>query len=334
MGEKVLVRDLGEYLGSEITAQFLVLQSTKKLKKDGTHFVEVLLSDETGHVAGVLFDEVETFENFLKRGSVVEVRGVVGEFGGNLRIKLIEVREVEGATPEDFLRRSPRDINVMVSELKDLIHSIKDGKIRAILERVFLEDEDFLEQFKWSPAAKKFHHPYVGGLLEHTLSVTQLALRVSNHYPQIKRDLLIAGALLHDIGKVDEYAFTPVTDKTDPGRLLGHLVLGYERVKRIMDEMGDIPKDTRLQILHMILSHHGRLDFGSPIIPQTLEAQVLHYIDDLDAKVWMFAEAKSEPREDTSRWSKFHRGLERYVFIGEVEEESHEEGEEQIDLFR
>jgi len=333
MGKRLLVRDLKEHLGSEVTAQFLVLQRTRKLKKDGTYFIEVLLSDETGQVGGVLFDDVQSFEETLKRGKVVEIRGLVGKYGGDLQIKLVEAKEVVGASPEEFLRRTPRNIEEMVKELREVIKAVEEPTIKSILERLFIKDTDFFERFKFSPAAKKFHHPYVGGLLEHTLSVTKLALKVSKHYPQIERDLLLGGALLHDIGKVDEYEFTPLTDKTDSGRLLGHLVLGYERVKRLFDEMGEVPEDTRLQLLHMILSHHGRLDFGSPIVPQTLEAQVLHYIDDLDAKVWMFGEAKKEEKEDRRRWSKYHRGLDRFVFIGGVEEEEEpfEAQEEQIE---
>ena len=333
MKKGILVKDLKAHHGEKITTEFLVLESVKKLKRDGSPYYELLLSDSTGRVAGVMFDDVEDNSNALKRGKVVQVTGVVGDYSGALRIKLLKVEEVRGTKVEEFLEHSPKDIEEMSREFLDLIREkVEDPYIRELLKRIFIDDVKFFNRFKLAPAAKKFHHAYVGGLIEHTLSVVKLALKVCEHYKEVKKDILLAGAFLHDIGKVDEYAFMPSIDKTDEGRLLGHLIMGYQRVNKVIEEMSDflggIPKETSLQVLHLILSHHGRLEFGSPTIPQTVEAQILHYIDDMDAKVWMFEQAQGTPREDESNWSKFHTGLERFVYIAEEStvEESLESG--------
>lgn len=327
MKEDVLVRELENYQGKKITTKFLVLESNKRIKRDGSPYIELLLSDSTGRVAGVLFEGVENYKNILRRGKVVKITGTVGKYSGEPQIKLFKVESVKGATPEEFLEHTPKDIEKMAEEFKSIIdREIFDPHIKELLKRVFIKDDEFFERFKLAPAAKKFHHPYVGGLLEHTLSVIGLAMKVCDHYPEVQRDLLIGGAFLHDIGKVDEYVYTPLIDKTDQGRLLGHLVIGYKRVEKVIEGMNDffggIPQEISMQILHMILSHHGRLDFGSPVIPQTLEAQILHYIDDMDAKVWMFGQARQIGTQGGGHWSRFHYGLDRYVFLGEENEES------------
>jgi len=339
MKKGILVKELEDHQGEKITAKFLVLESNKRLKKDGSPYLELLLSDSTGQVAGVLFEGVEEYEEMLKRGNVVDITGTVGTFGGMLQIKLLKVVRVKNATPEEFLEHSPKDIESMAEEFKEIIEKeVLDPYIKEILKRVFIKDDEFFERFKLAPAAKKFHHAYVGGLLEHTLSVVKLAIKVADHYPDVQRDLLIAGAFLHDIGKVEEYAYTPLIDKTDKGRLLGHLVIGYKKVEKVIESMNDffegVPEDIAMQILHMILSHHGRLDFGSPVIPQTLEAQILHYIDDMDAKAWMFGQAKVRSSPGEGRWSKFHHGLDRYVFLGEEGlSDSGKEENQQFGLF-
>jgi 3'-5' exoribonuclease len=164
-----------------------------------------------------------------------------------------------------------------------------------------------------APAAKANHHAYIGGLLEHTLNVTELCVSIASRYREVNFDLLIAGALLHDIGKVEEYTYFPKIDRTDIGRLLGHLVIGYEMIMRKIREMknfrGGFPEDLKLQILHLVISHHGELEWGSPVRPMTLEAQILHFADNMDSKVWMFIDAKRKRRDPFSRWSEYLQSL-------------------------
>ena len=315
----------GDLMGKEIESIFLVTKREVRKKRDGFPYLEILFSDVTGTIPGVLFDEYEKYESLLQVGKVVNVKGVIGTFNDELRIKVTQVMDVITVDPKDFVPSTSKDVNILMGELLKLVEQVVDPYLKELLKRFFVEDKEFIERFKKAPAAKSYHHPYLGGLLEHTLGVTELSLRVVKNYKEINEDLLLAGALLHDIGKVDEYTTFPSIEMSDKGRLLGHVVIGYEmvseKIKSMDDYLGGFPEDLALQLLHIILSHHGELSWGSPVVPYTLEAQILHFVDNLNAKAWMFLEAREKRKEPDARWSEYHRGLSRMVYLGEPEED-------------
>jgi 3'-5' exoribonuclease len=215
----------------------------------------------------------------------------------------------------DFMPVSSVDPEQACEDLQACIATVNDPDLRRLLEMVF-GDERIAVAFKQAPAAKSIHHDSLGGLIEHTLSVTRIADMLAGHYAAVNRDLLLAGAMLHDIGKIYELSYERSFDYTDEGRLVGHIVLGMEMISGIMGQIPDFPKQKAMLVKHMILSHHGQLEFGSPKRPKIPEALLLSYIDDLDAKMFDFTQfIKKEQRPETN-WTGYHRLFNRYLYTG------------------
>jgi 3'-5' exoribonuclease len=213
----------------------------------------------------------------------------------------------------EFLPASANDLEKCFKELKLFIHEIENTHLRSLIETIF-DDDKIVVAFKTAPAAKTIHHDYLGGLLEHTLKVTQLAVDVSKYYKNINRDTLLAGAILHDIGKIYELSYDRSFAYTDAGRLVGHIMLGVEIITEKIKLLPDFPEDLATIIKHLILSHHGQYDFGSPKRPKTLEAFLLSYLDDIDAKMYGLTQfIKKEKKLDT-KWTSYHKLLDRYIY--------------------
>ena len=198
------------------------------------------------------------------------------------------------------------------------LKGIENHSIKSLIEK-FLSDRHFVQRFKRAPAAKNFHHSYLGGLLEHTLSVCQMSRYIIEHYPELNRDVMLAGAFLHDIGKIKELHFERKIDYTDEGRLLGHIVLGVELMDEKLMGLKDFPRELALRLKHLILSHHGQFEFGSPKRPKFLEAYALHLIDDLDAKMNGLSRFMERDRKEGD-WTDFNRLFERYFLKGKIPE--------------
>ena len=319
------VKDLEDLIEKPIESVFVVAKAEARHRKTGERYLVVVLSDRTGKIEGTVFDNVEVLEPILTRGQVVRIRGQVGLYQNAPRVRIQAASVVEEYDMTDLIPSSPHDIPSMFYEVQSLLNTLQNPYLRELVAVLF-EDTEFVEKLKKAPAAIRYHHNYMGGLLEHTLNLLRLANVVAATYPSVDRDLLLVGALLHDIGKIDEYTLFPVIEQTDEGRLLGHILMGYERVQKAMDRVrerkGDFPEELRLRLLHLILSHHGELAKGSPVEPRTLEAQILHFLDYLDSRVWMFEEAAQHPTEPGARWSEYWKPLSRSVFIGGMEENS------------
>jgi 3'-5' exoribonuclease len=222
----------------------------------------------------------------------------------------------EEIDPADFFPVAVRDADEMFAEMMTFVDRITNEHLRKLLDAFFLDGE-IQRLFKRAPAAKGFHHVYVGGLLEHTLSVVKILDVVAGHYENVNRDLLIAGGILHDIGKIYEFSYDSLIDYTDEGRLVGHIVMGVEMVDRKLEALDGFPPQLAMGIRHLILSHHGTLEFGSPKRPKTVEAMIVHYVDDMDAKVNSFQRFINDAAHDTdSDWTPFNRFFERFIYKG------------------
>lgn len=303
-------------LGDFVDDIFVLSEKILSQKKDGNNFLNVTLSDKTGTVKGVVWDNVDQISAGVSSGDFVHIRGSVNEYreAFQLVIKNMEKCSADVINPSDFLPTTSRDIDSMFERLSRITASIKNAYFKKLIE-AFWNDKEFVHKFKTAPAAKKMHHAYIGGLLEHTLSMVSLADKVAGHYSGINRDLLLAGATLHDIGKIKEFEYKFSIDYSDAGRLLSHIVMGIEMIDEKLAGIEDFPKDKMLLLKHMIVSHHGAREFGSPEPPKTIEAVILNYIDEIDSKVKGIRDfiATEDPNET---WTSFHRMLGRHFYKG------------------
>jgi 3'-5' exoribonuclease len=215
----------------------------------------------------------------------------------------------------DYLPAVKGDVDAMYNALLEFVENIETQPLQKLLQS-FLHQEKTAELFKKAPAAKGFHHIYLGGLLEHTLSVVRLLEKAAAHYPELKKDMLITGGILHDIGKIYEFSYDTIIDYSDEGRLIGHIVLGVQMIDKEIAAIADFPPQTAMELRHIILSHHGEFEFGSPKRPKTLEALVVHYMDDLDAKFNAFQTFMAASNNGDSDWTTYHRFLERFLYKG------------------
>ncbi|MBW2573699.1 MAG: HD domain-containing protein [Deltaproteobacteria bacterium] len=266
--------------GDVVDDIFVLAEKILSQKRDGDNFLNVTLSDKTGTLKGVVWNNVDQIAAAVTSGDFVSIRGTIGEYKGMLQliVKGMDPCAPEVVDPSDFLPATSRDIDGMFQRLVKITESLTTPYLKKLFD-AFWKDKEFVRKFKTAPAAKKMHHAYIGGLLEHTLSMTSLADKVAGHYSGIDRDLLVSGAVLHDIGKIDEFEYQFKIDYTDEGRLLNHIVIGIKMVDEKLSGIEDFPEDRILLLKHLIVSHHGAREFGSPEPPKTIEAVLLNYID-------------------------------------------------------
>ncbi len=314
--------------GTVITDQFMVKQCSKAETKAGKTYLNVTLVDRSGDISCKVWDKAEQLFPLCEVGSVINVQAKCQSYRGNLQLSISTVTALNQASVDmgQFVPSSENDVEEMATEFILLAKSVKEPFIRKLLLK-FFTDEPFFAIFKKAPAAKGMHHAYLGGLLEHTLGVARLADQIAKLYSDLDRSLLLAGAMLHDIGKVKEFSFDSHTfDYSDQGRLMGHMVIGVEMVQERITKIKDFPEELGVRIKHLILSHHGRYEFGSPTLPMLMEGFVLNFIDDMDAKLNTIAGVTKKATSAGYQWSEYQRSLERFLFIkGHSEQDSPKE---------
>lgn len=312
--KKLFIKDLRA--GDLVDDIFVLSEKAMAQKRDGNNFLNIILSDKTGHLKGVIWDRVDEISAATTSGDFVQANGSVSEYKGVLQfvVKNMTAIPADSTNPSDFLPATRRDIDKMFLRLLKIVASMEAGHIKKLFE-AFFNDMDFVRKFKTAPAAKKMHHAYIGGLLEHTLSMALLADRIAGHYSGVDRDLLLAGAILHDIGKIREFNYKYSIDYSDEGRLLSHIVIGVMMLDEKLEAVEDFPPEQAVLLRHMIISHHGTREFGSPEPPKTIEAVLLNYIDEIDAKVNGIRDfmATEDPNES---WTSYHRLLGRHFYRG------------------
>ena len=294
--------------GDRLFDIYLCKHKQAAVTKNGKPYENVILQDKTGTIDAKVWEPNNPGIGEFEVMDYIEVYGDVTIFNGALQVNVKRIRRCDEGeyVPSDYLPVSEKNIDEMYKELTDLIASIKNTYLRRLLESFFVKDADFADKFKKSSAAKKVHHGFVGGLLEHTLSVTKLCDYYCTAYPFLKRDLLLTSAICHDIGKVREISPFPENDYTDDGQLLGHIVMGSQMVAERAKMIEDFPHDLLSQVQHCILAHHGKYEYGSPKIPALVEALALYYADDTDAKLETFKEILQNSQENNG-WLGFNR---------------------------
>jgi len=294
--------------GDRIQDIYLCKQKTSAVTKNGKPYDSLILQDKTGTFDAKLWDPNSPGIDDFDVLDYIEVFGEVTSFQGALQGNIKRIRKVrEGEyNPADYLPVSSKNIDEMYQEVLKLIASIKNPHYKALLEAFFQKDEAFIKAFRSSSAAKAVHHGFVGGLLEHTLSVAKLCDYYTTAYPVLNRDLLITAALCHDIGKTKELSAFPQNDYTDEGQFLGHIVMGSSMVGQKAETIEGFPKQLLMQLQHCILAHHGKYEYGSPKLPSLIEAVALNYADDTDAKMETFKEILDN-NSDKADWFGFNR---------------------------
>lgn len=303
--------------GDRVNEVFLAGEKNLAYSQKGSPYLNIRLRDKSGEVDGKVWDNALAWDKAFKKGDLIRIQARALSFKNAIQLSILEIRKVEDDEVDlaDFFPVARGDRDAMFAELLGYAGQVKDPFLSALLG-AFLRDEKIASLFRRAPAAKGFHHIYIGGLLEHTLSVVRLLDKAAGHYQGINRDLLIAGGILHDIGKIYEFSFERIVEYSDAGRLVGHIVMGVEMVDARIAAIPGFPEQTAMELRHLILSHHGVLEYGSPKRPKTLEALIVHYMDDLDAKVNAFQESIREAGDGESDWTPYHRLFDRYIYKG------------------
>lgn len=292
----------------------------------GAPYLNLRLKDKTGQVDGKIWDNAQEWDKRFRKGDVIQVTARAVSFKNSLQLSILSLTPLDDSDIilNDYLPTTRMNVETMFSDLQTFIESIETPPLKELL-KAFFEDRETAERFKRAPAAKGLHHIYLGGLLEHTYSVTRLLDQVASHYPGVNRDLLLTGGILHDIGKINEFSYDRLVEYSDEGRLIGHIIIGVEMIDEKISAIPGFPSSLAMELRHLILSHHGILEYGSPKRPKTLEALIVHYMDDLDAKVNTFQEYLNDFRDEETGWTPFHRFLERYLYRGRFQEAASEE---------
>jgi 3'-5' exoribonuclease len=307
---KLFVRDLVD--GQAVDSVFVVRERTRRQKKNGEPFLKLQLADVTGVVEGVVWERVDELLQHCCPGGVVRVVGtfcVDPRYGSSLTVRGLRPAEPGEYEPCDLEEGPAHSVEQMVADLRSLVATTQDPFLRELLERFFAQGSPVWQRWREAPAAKYYHQAYRHGLLEHCLSVAEGVSALSAKFPGIDRDVAVAGALLHDIGKIEAYAAeNGAIELTNAGRLQGEIALGYYLVRREIEKMPGFPPETAEALLHIILSHHGQLEHGSPVVPCTREATLVHMVDNLGGRLGSF-DRLEKSLADGERWSGFDRAI-------------------------
>ncbi|MAQ89047.1 MAG: CMP-binding protein [Rhodopirellula sp.] len=306
--------------GESINQVFVANGKQLRPNRQGNLYLQLTLSDKSGSVNAMQWNANQSVYDSFENGDYVIIKGTTQLFNGNLQIIVQQLKKADESRVDeaDFVTLTNENIGQLIVQLRQFVDSISHPQLQSLCQQ-YLDSKDIMEKFSQAPAGVKNHHAYQGGLLHHVVSLMELAESVVQHYPEVDRDLVLAGVLLHDLSKTDELAYERSLEYTDEGQLVGHLVMGVELLGKQIDQWEanqgtTFPNDIAIQLKHMIVSHHGQYDFGSPKLPMTLEALVLHMIDNLDAKVHQFSHAMDSEANPGDNWTPFIPTLGRKLY--------------------
>jgi 3'-5' exoribonuclease len=324
----MLVSELSD--GMEVDQVLLVRQSERRQRRDGGEYLRLQLGDRTGAVSCMVWEQLGEVEELARLGEPVRVSGryvVHPRFGPQINLHELELPPAGSYDPRDLLDGPARELAPMEAELRELLATVQEPHLRALLQRVFGEGSDLWPGFRAAPAAKHYHQAYRHGLLEHCLGVAQAVSAISATFAGVDRDVAVTGALLHDLGKLEAYAYEGHTiELTDAGRLHGEIALGYYRIRREIEDIEGFPGELAQAVGHIILSHHGMLEHGSPVVPCTREATLVHMIDNLGGRLGSF-DRLERGLAPGRRWSGFDRAIGTGAFFADRQAEDASEPE-------
>jgi 3'-5' exoribonuclease len=318
-------RFLNEFQDGDVVDDvFLLADKQLRANRNANLYLLATLRDKTGVVSGLMWNVAEESVAHFDTGDFVQVRGKMQVYQGGLQVIVTHIEPVSGAglDPEDFHPGNNQDVDRMLARLREILLAIETPHLHSLVECFFI-DETLMSDFARAPAGVKTHHAYNGGLLEHVLNILETADRIADLYPAVDADLLKVGIFLHDLGKIRELSYEGTFLYTDEGQLLGHLLIVLEiltdKIRQVEDLTGEpFPEEAALRLKHMIASHHGQYEFGSPKLPMTPEAIALHHLDNLDAKIHEFARTIADDPNTGSHWTPYSPRMARKLFKGET----------------
>jgi 3'-5' exoribonuclease len=299
-----------------INHYFLIKKIETKVNKNEKEYLLFELGDHSGSIIGFKWTNISEFHKQLEPGEIVKIKGKTLDYNGQIQISIDNIykpSENENIPISYFLPRCDKDIEDLKIKFWKRIDNIKDDNLKKLL-KVFFTPEVF-QKFCLAPAGKSWHHAYIGGLLEHVIEMIRLADLICDLHKEINRDLLIAGCVLHDVGKIDELFYDRNFDYTDEGKLNGHILIGISLLNKAINKLDNFPQELERQLIHLIASHQGRLEYGSPIEPKTLEAIALHGIDELSSKVNAYKSAIKQDLNSGSKWTRYQTLINSMIYI-------------------
>ncbi len=305
------LEDLRE--GDALVGHYLCKQKQTLKSRAGKNYLSLKLQDKTGTINGKVWELNHQIQNF-EEGDFIKIDSLVLTYQNELQLNIKKIRKSQEGeyNPADYIPCTEKDISLLYNQFTDYIKTVSNVYIKSLLENIFMKNDGIVEKFKQHSAARAMHHNYMGGLLEHSLSVVQICDFMALRCKYINRDILIASAMLHDIGKLWELSPFPENDYTDEGQLIGHIVIGTEFISAQTAKIPDFPETLKILLKHCIIGHHGEYEFGSPQLPKTIEAFILHCADNMDAKIKMFEDALQK-NNTQGHWAGYQKPLLRNV---------------------
>lgn len=303
--------------GDSLEQAFLVKHKQLRTQRSGSFYLDLELMDRTGTVPAKLWDASQWLSDSFAEDDFVLVKARSEEYRDKLQLVVDKLTRLDGGDVDvaDFLPSTKKDVAAMVARLREVAEGMNNAHLKALVE-AFLDDEAFMAGFRRAPAGVSMHHACLGGLLEHTLGVVEAARLIAERYPMVNGDLLVAGAVLHDVGKTVELGYERSFRYTDRGGLVGHISIGARMVEDKARELEGFPATLLDLVLHLVLSHHGQHEFGAPVLPATAEAVALHHLDNIDAKLFAFEAAMFGDADPTTNWTDWNRVFDRRLFKG------------------
>ena len=308
--------------GEQIDEVYIASEKQLRPNRNGNLYLQMRLSDKTGSLTAMLWNANQSHYNSFDNGDFVRIQGTSQVYNGGMQVLAKGVRKADSShvNEDDYVTMSTAKLDAMVARIAEMLRSMTNVHLRNLAE-CFLVDEPFMAQFRSAPAGIKNHHAYRGGLLEHVVSLMELTTTVAPHYEYLDPEMLTLGAFLHDVGKIEELIYEPDLGYSDSGQLVGHLVQGVlileEKIRETERLTGEpFPTELANQLRHMIVSHHGQYEFGSPKLPMTLEAIALHYLDTMDARLHSVRQLIEEDVNKDSAWTVYNPGLQRKFYKG------------------
>ena len=310
--KEFFISDCSQQENKIITSSFVVASKQVKAKKNGEPYLALIVADRTGQIEAKMWDNVDEFIDAFEQDDFLKIKGLVNKYKNRFQLTIHKLRRMDEGDIDftDYLPKTTKDIGELWRTLTEFVATFQDPHLKSLVE-LFMADSEIAERYRNAPAAKTLHHAYIGGLLDHVVSLFRSCDLICRNYPQVNRDLLLTGAFLHDIGKIQELTYNRAFSYTTRGQLLGHMIIELEMLQAKLSKLPDFPPELKTLLEHLIISHHGQYDFGSPKLPMFPEALMLHYLDDLDSKMEAMRAHFEREAELEGPWTGYNASLGR-----------------------